>query len=199
MLVTARSITLFVMTSLLLVACGSSPPVRYYALTSSSAHAPQDVEDAAILGLGPLELPEYLNRTQIVTRGIGAELRVDEFSRWAEPLNLSLHRIVAANVDALLDNVVVVSFPYDAAIQTAVDYRLLGEVDRFDADRSGRVVLDVQWVISQVGSDLAAPPRRSHYQAQSADASDPASVAEAMNETLLLFSQDIADELASVL
>jgi len=51
-------------------------------------------------------IPEYLNRSQSLTRGAGAEMQVDEFNRWAEPLSLSLHRIVSTNVDNLLDSVV---------------------------------------------------------------------------------------------
>ena len=199
MSVTARSITLCVLVSLMLVACGSSPPVRYYTLSTVASAPGQDADDAIMIGLGPLGMPEYLNRSQIVTRGAGAEMLVDEFSRWAEPLGLSLHRIVSTNVDNLLDGVVVVAFPYGSVIRSQVDYRLLGDVSRFDADRSGRVVLELQWVMSEVSSGIVVPPRRSRYETQAARAGDPAAIAEAMNEVLLRFSRDIADELAAVL
>jgi len=124
---------------------------------------------------------------------------VDEYSRWAEPLGLSLHRVVSTNVDNLLDAAVVIAFPYDSVIRSQVNYRLLGDVSRFDADRSGQVVLELQWVISEVGSGIVVPPRRSRYEAQAARAGDPAAIAAAMNEALYLFSQDIASELAAVL
>ena len=199
MSVTARSITLCVLVSLMLVACGSSPPVRYYTLSTVGSAPGQNADDAIILGFGPLGIPEYLNRSQIVTRGAGAEMLVDEYSRWAEPLGLSLHRVVSTNVDNLLDAVVVVAFPYDSVIRSQVNYRLLGDVSRFDADRSGQVVLELQWVISEVGSGIVVPPRRSRYEAQAARAGDPAAIAAAMNEALYLFSQDIASELAAVL
>jgi len=199
MSVTARSITLCILVSLMLVACGSSPPVRYYTLSTVGSAPGQDADDPIIIGLGPLGMPEYLNRSQIVTRGAGAEMLVDEFSRWAEPLGLSLHRVVSTNVDKLLDGAVVVAFPYDSVIRSQVDYRLLGDVSRFDADRSGRVVLELQWVMSEVSSGIVVPPRRSRYETQAARAGDPAAIAEAMNEVLLRFSRDIADELAAVL
>ena len=199
MIVTARSIAFSVLVLFTVVGCGSSPPVRYYALSATSTEARQDPDDAAILGLGPLRMPEYLNRSQIVTRGASAEFQVDEFSRWAEPLSLSLHRVVSTNIDKLLDDVVVIAFPYDATIRTHVDYRLMGEVGRFDADRSGRVVLEVQWYIAEVDSEIAVAPHRSHYEIQATPSGGHAAAAEAMNKALLLFSQDIASALAAAM
>jgi uncharacterized lipoprotein YmbA len=199
MMVTARTITLCILTSLVLVACGSSPPVRYYALAPMSTEPRQEANDPVVLGLGPLSMPEYLNRSQIVTRGAGAEMNVDEYSRWAEPLGPALHRIVSTDVDNLLDGVVVVAFPYDSMIRAQVNYRVLGEVSRFDADQSGQVILEVLWGVSEVGADVVVAPHRSHYKAQAASAGNPATMAEAMNEALLLFSQDIASKLDAVL
>jgi uncharacterized lipoprotein YmbA len=199
MLGTARSITLCVFVSLLLVACGSSPPVRYFSLSPADSAQREDSDDAVTLGLGPLRMPEYLNRSQIVTRGAGAEMKVDEFSRWAEPLGDAIHRVVSTDVDKLLDGVVVIAFPWESAVRAQVDYRLLGNVVRFDADRSGRIVLEAQWGIVDVESEVAVPTHRSHYEARAASSEDPAGVAVAMNEALAKFSRDIASELEAVL
>ena len=199
MTVNARFITLSVLASLLLAACGSSPQVRFFSLSPMDGGYKQDPDDAVVLGLGPLRMPEYLNRSQIVTRGAGTELQVDEFSRWAEPLNLSVHRVVSIDVDRLLEGVVVVAFPYESVIRTQVDYRLVGNVNRFDADRSGRIVLEVQWAIAEVGEGLAVPAHRSRYEAQAATADDPGAVTAAMNKALAQFSRDIASELEAAL
>ena len=144
MFATARSITLCILLTATIAACGSSPPVQYYALSTAGGVGSTAQDGAATLGLGPLRMPEYLNRTQFVTRTSGTEMQVDEFNRWAEPLSPSMHRIVAANVDRLRDDLTVIAFPYDAVIRNIVDYRLHGDVVRFDADNSGRVVLEVQ-------------------------------------------------------
>ena len=199
MLLTIRTLSLIFATVLLVSACGSSPPVRYYTLSTSSAVTPDDPADAAILGLGPLDIPEYLNRNQIVTRGNGAELIVNDFSHWAEPLDKAVHRVIAAEVDNLMSDVVVVPFPYDAVVRTDVDYRLFGKVDRFEADTSGNVVLDIQWTVAIPGVRMILPPRRSSYEARATSAGDPGSVAAAMDETLRQFSRDIAARLGPVL
>ena len=199
MLTMVRTITFGVLASLLLAACGSSPQVRYFSLTPTHSGYQQDPDGAAMLGLGPLRMPEYLNRSQIVTRGVGAELWVDEFSRWAEPLSLSVHRVVATDVDNLLVGVVVAAFPYESAIRSQVDYRLVGDVNRFDADQSGRIVLETQWAIAKVGAGLLVPARRTRYESQAASADDPAAVVKAMNQALAQFSRDIANELEAAL
>ncbi len=199
MIVTARSITLCVLVSLLVAACGSSPPVRYFALSPMDSVQRQDPDDAVTLGVGPLRLPEYLNRSQIVTRGGGSELEVDEFSRWAEPLTLALHRVVSTDVDNMMDGVIVIAFPWESVVRNDVDYRLLGEVTRFDADRSGRVVLDIQWAITDVPGGVAVAIRRSKYETRAARSDDPAVVASAMNDALAMFSRDVVSELEVVL
>jgi len=199
MYLTARSITLCAVVSLLIAACGSSPPVRYFALSPMDSVQQQDPDDSVTLGVGPLRLPEYLNRSQIVTRGGGSELEVDEFSRWAEPLTQAFHRVVSTDVDNMMNGVMVITFPWEAVVHNDVDYRLLGEVTRFDADRSGRVVLDIQWTISDVSAGVAMPPRRSRYETRAARSDDPAIVASAMNDALAMFSRDVVSELEMVL
>ena len=199
MIVTARSITLCVLVSLLVAACGSSPPVRYFALSPMDSVQRQDPDDAVTLGLGPLRLPEYLNRSQLVTRGNGSELEVDEFSRWAEPLTLALHRVVSTDVDNMMDGVIVIAFPWESVVRNEVDYRLLGEVTRFDADRSGRVVLDIQWAIADVPGEVAVAIHRSKYETRAARPDDPAIVTSAMNDALAMFSRDVVSELEVIL
>jgi uncharacterized protein len=200
MITTARSITYYVMVLVLFTACSASPPVRYFSLSSTIVDGRQNSDDAVVLGLGPMRMAEYLNRSQIVTRGAGAEIKVDEFSRWAEPLAVAFHRVVSTDVDNTMDGVTVLAFPWGSAVRGQVNYRLLGDVIRFDADRSGRVVLETQWGIIAVDSDEAVVrPRRTRYEAQTESPGDPAAVASAMNEALAKFSRDIASEMKAVL
>ncbi len=200
MYLTARSITLCAVVSLLIAACGSSPPVRYFALSPMDSEQRQDLDDAVTLGVGPIRFPEYLNRSQIVTRGAGSELEVDDYSRWAEPLTQALLRVVSADVDNMMNGVMVITFPWEAVVHNDVDYRLVGEVTRFDADRSGRVVLDIQWAISDVSAEeVAVPPRRRKYETRAAGSDDPANVASAMNDALAMFSRDVVSEMEKVL
>jgi len=199
MIATARSIVFCILVALLLNACGSSPPVRYFSLSTTTAGG-EDRDDAVVLGLGPLRIAGYLERSQIVTRGAGAEVKVDEFSRWAEPLTIALHRVVSTDVDNMMDGVIVVAFPFESVVRTQVDYRLLGDVVRFDADPGGRVILETQWGIGVAESgEILIRELRSRYEAQARSVDDPAAVASAMNDALAKFSRDIANKFEAAL
>lgn len=199
MRVRTRLITVSAVLLLMLSACGSSPPVRFYSLNPIDADYRQDPDDSVMLGLGPLRIPDYLNRSQIVTRDVAAEMRVDEYSRWTESLAISLHRIVSTDVDNLLQGVVVVMFPYEAVVRTQLDYRLVGDVNRFDADSTGKVVLEIQWGIIDKDAKMVVPVRRNRYQAQATTVGDLGAVVTAMNDALSQFSRDIASKLQPAL
>ncbi len=178
---------------LLLGACGSSPAVRYYSLQPVETGYQLDPAGSPVLTVRPLRMPQYLDRSQMVSRGSDAEMIVDDIHRWAEPLDEAIHRTIASNVDSLLQSVSVAAFP-SAALLNA-DYRLAGRIYRFDADRGGLVVLDVQWGVGGVDDKLLVPPRRNRYETQAADPDDPGAIALAMSEVLAQFSRDIAREL----
>lgn len=183
---------------LLFGACSSSPPSRFYTLSALDADTVTTGETGRLLGLGPFRMPEYLNRSQIVTRGDDAAMLIDEFVRWSEPLALALPRIVATNVDNLLADTGVAVFPFEPIIRDQLDYRLVGDIKRFDADQRGQVVLDVQWTVSDQGGGIVVALQRGRYQAQAADAADPGAVIAAMNETLASFSREVAVRLESL-
>ncbi len=177
--------------------CGSSPPVDYYTLQPIADSGAVTPRDARVIALGPLEVPGYLDRPQLVTQSSEGKVKVDELSRWAEPLAEALPRVLTANVDALMDSVVVVSFPYGARMRA--DYRLAGRIIRFDADRSGTAVLEAQWGVQDAQANNVLSPRRSRYTAQVSSAQDPGAVVVAMNQTVAAFSRDIASELTRLL
>ena len=177
-------------------ACGSSPPVRYYSLDALEAGYGATEAGTPRFGVGPFRMPDYLTRAKIVTRSRASEVIIDDYHRWIEPVDAALHRIVAANLDAMLSDVVAVSFPY--RLLNDDELRVVGRVERFDADDHGQVELIVQWGITTAESTYVVPPRREIYRAQASDAGDYNAVAAAMSETLLEFSRDIAGALKSM-
>lgn len=183
---------LTICTALLLQACGSSPSVRYYGLQPIETVYRQSAAELPILGIGPLRMPEYLERSQMVTRGEGSEMLVADFHRWAEPLDQAIHRTLASNVDSLVETATVIAFPYNALIN--VDYRLVGRIERFDADLNGLAVLVVQWTVGESDGTVLLSPRRTRYESRVARPGDPGSNAKAMSDTIAQFSRDIATE-----
>ena len=106
--------------------CGSSPPVQYYDLESLETGYIDDGETFLRVGVGPLRTPDYLSRSQIVTRGKDSTVIVNDFNRWIEPLDDAIHRVVSENLDSLVDDAVVVAFPYTHIAD--LDYQLVGRI-----------------------------------------------------------------------
>jgi hypothetical protein len=175
--------------ALLLGACASSPPVRFYALDSVPRNFGEETGNVNI-GLGPMSFPDYLKRPQIVKRTDGSEMIIAEFHRWAEPVDRSFMRILASNVDDMLDTAVVIVFPHNMNIR--IDIRVVGRVFRFDTDASGLAVLDVQWAAGNGKGQSLVEPRRSRYEARAVDPQDYDEIVNALNETLEAFSRDVA-------
>lgn len=177
-------------------ACGSSPPVRYYDLEALETGYTPDKVGSSSVGVGPLRTPDYLSRPRMVTRASDATIVVNDFERWVEPLDESIHRVMATNLDALLDDAVVVAFPYTHV--TYLDYRVVGRVDRFDADADGLAVLEIQWGVIGPKDEILVQPRRARYEARSAREPTYAAIAHAMSEVVQQLSQDVAARLETL-
>ena len=186
-----------VLFALLLGGCGSSPPVQYYDLEVLETGYVADVDRHLTVGVGPLRTPDYLSRSQIVTRGSDATIIVDDFNRWIEPVDDAIYRIISENLDNLIDDAVVVAFPYTHTAD--LDYQLIGRISRFDADADGTAVLQIQWGVITSKEVFVVKPKRVRYEAKAAQAGDYPALARAMSEVLQQFSRDVAKSLQGVM
>ena len=182
--------------AIVLGACGSSPPVRYYDLEAlETGYAPDKVGSSTV-GVGPLRAPDYLSRPRMVTRAADATIVVNDFDRWVERLDEAIHRVLATNLDAQLDDAVVVAFPYTHI--SDLDYRVVGRVDRFDADADGLAVLEIQWGVIGRNDEILVQPRRARYEARSSREPKYAGIAYAMSEVVQQLSRDVAARLEAL-
>jgi uncharacterized lipoprotein YmbA len=124
----------------------SSPPSRFYLLSPlSSPESLPGTRSESALGVGPVALPEYLNRTQIVTRAGEHQLQLAEFDRWAEPLARSFTRVLVMNLSTLLATDRIALHPWNRS--TPIDYQVIVDVARFDAGEDGTASLLARWSI----------------------------------------------------
>jgi uncharacterized lipoprotein YmbA len=88
---------------LLMAGCGSSPKANFYTLGGS----PQPVKTAATapyhVAIGPISVPEMLDRPQIVTRISPNQVTFNESERWAEPLKNAIPRLLAEQLAQRLE------------------------------------------------------------------------------------------------
>ena len=126
--------------TLALTACGTTPNSNYYLLTSEATNIPAD--SVLSLGVGPIEIPEYLNRNAFVYSRDHNQLHIASFERWAEPLDSAIERVLRLNLASLLNTQNVQSYPFGSneKPEYAVEVSLL----RLDADNSG-ASLTAEW------------------------------------------------------
>jgi uncharacterized lipoprotein YmbA len=166
-------------------------PAEFYLLGPTAAPATQRTQDPVIL-VGPIAMPRYLDRPQIVTRHEAGRVEFDEFSRWAEPLAQTVPSVLAENLSQLVGSERIV--PYLNIQTTTIDYRVVAIISRFDIDGSGQVLLDAKWSLTGPADDSHIMARHSTYRGD-AGARDYLSLVAAMNSLLLRWSEDIADEI----
>jgi uncharacterized lipoprotein YmbA len=128
---------------LLVAACSQTPPTQFYTLSSMQLPASDVGRPNTVVGVGPVTLPEYLDRPQIVTRESGNRVMLADFSVWVEPINGMFMRVLVENLSLLLATDNVISLPQRRPMR--LDYQVEVDVTRFDADLSGRALLDARW------------------------------------------------------
>jgi hypothetical protein len=173
---------------LTLSAClGPRSDASAFFVLSSPVPAAEDAPVAVSIGLGPVMLPGYLDRPQIVTRISDNEIALAEADRWAEPLADNLVRTLEENLAKLLPGSSYVGYPWYAADAPA--YAVALEVRRFEADTSGAVLLDATWRLSR--GDALVDGRATRTEDQ-ATGSDRAAAVAAHSRALAELSREIA-------
>jgi uncharacterized lipoprotein YmbA len=169
--------------------CATSRAPSYYTLTPTAIAAPLE-GSAVIATIGPFTLPEHLNRPQMVTRTAGAEIKLEEFHRWAEALEGVFVRTLASNVARQLGSDTVFEFPVRGKLDTP--NRVQGNVQRFDVDEDGQAILEVQWTLSNRQGKLVGTGIRARYTATASARDDFAARADALSECVAQFAAAIA-------
>ena len=176
--------------------CGSSPPTRFYVLPSltGAETVPPTVLRNLTIGVGPVTLPPYLDRLQIVTRASRARLVLGEFDQWASSLQDNVTRVLAENLSLLIPTDRVLLYPWSRTAEP--DYQVRVEVTQFDAGPSGEVVLAAYWKILS-SNDKELVMRKARFTA-AAGRQDYEATVIAMGHTLDALSQDIATALLTI-
>lgn len=168
--------------------CAGTPDTRFYVLTPLPVTTTAVAGNIAV-GVGPIDLPEYLDRPQIATRTAQNELKLAEFERWAESLKYSFTQVLISNLAALIPTQRVFVYPWRRAV--TVDYQVQAQVSRFDRSVDGDSVLIVRWAILAGDSGRELRRRESTYR-QTPTGPDYAATVAAMNQTLTDFSREVA-------
>ena len=174
--------------------CASSPPSRFYTLTSL---APQQIRQAAqpvSVSIAPVELPDYLDRSQIVTREGLNGLKLAEYDRWLGSLSDNIAAVLAENLAQLLGTDQLFLLP--SLRGGKVDYAVSMRVLRLDCTPGDQVVLKVQWSLCTGSERKGCLTQTARFTEQLHDGRYETMVA-AVSHTLELLSREIAGVISS--
>ncbi|MCL7488956.1 MAG: PqiC family protein [Desulfobulbaceae bacterium] len=181
---------------LLMAGCPRTAPVSYYQLSSNVAG--KTVIDGAamdgkVIGIGPIRLPERLDRPQIITGMDANRLQVSDSHRWIEPLPENISRVLRENLSILLQTERFLFYPWSRS--ATVDYQLIVDVVRFDGEGYKTANLEIIWSLEDGKGTTVLQRQRSRYQAAT-PTPDHQGLVSALSETLTLFCREIAGELS---
>lgn len=135
----------------------ASPEPTFYHLSAAApgkgeaAEATMLPEDVLlVVEIGPVTLPEYLQRPQIVTRRGGSELRIDKFHRWVGSLEDQIERVVAQNVEQFSAQVRVVGYRQQT-VAPALVVEL--DIDDFTGAPGDELLLRANWFVSELKNE----------------------------------------------
>jgi uncharacterized lipoprotein YmbA len=166
--------------------CSSSPPSHFYTLsraaTTGSAAANLSV------AVGPVSIPALVDLPQIVVSTGPNQVTLNEFERWASPLQNNISRVVAENLVAILGTPRVSLF--QQSLNAATDFHVAIEVQGFESAPGDAATLNAVWIVRRTKDGKAETGRttvREPTQQAGYDA-----LAAAHSRALARMSEDIA-------
>ena len=184
----------------LLSACATSPPAQFYTLTPEAYGAAESIVStpfAHSIAVGPVSVPEVVNRPQFVVRDGPNRVVVLESHRWAEPLKSGIAESVAGYLSRDLDGARVTPMTQSAANTAQFDVSL--DVQRFDLTVGDAAAIEVVWTIKARNGGSAPITGRSNVR-ESAQTSGDAfdALVAAQVRALATVSREIAQRLAQL-
>ncbi|HVO23365.1 MAG TPA: PqiC family protein [Candidatus Margulisiibacteriota bacterium] len=146
-------------------------------------------------GLGPIELPPYLDRTELAMRVSPAEVTYAPTDLWAESLKTNLTRVLQQNLSTLLGGEPIVLYPWPRA--SSVSYQIAVTVLQFERTATGEAQLHARWSIRDARRGAEVASKESSFVHPVAPATAVAAV-NALSADVGDLSQEIAAALQSL-
>lgn len=183
-----RSGMVMVALALVLTACSRSPRVTFYTLEPVTRVETAAVTAVPAVSVGPVTLPEVVDRPQLVVRVAANRVEILESHRWAEPLKSEIPRLIAENLRSLLGSSRVSSHLQHAGHEA--DYRVLVDIQRFESSPGEAVTVEAVWSLRRATGGTLKTGRSLVREPVEAIGYDP--LVAAYGRALLAVSRDLA-------
>lgn len=173
-----------------MVGCATSPPSRFYLLNATTAPSAASHADCSV-SVGPISIPDFVDRRQIVIQTGLNRVSINEFERWASPLKTDIGRVVVENLVSLLGSKQVSQYNQPAG--AGATYRVMIDIAHFDSRLGEEADLDSFWTVSSVKNKQSYRGRTTV--AEKPDGRGYASLVLAHSRTIGRMSTDIANKI----
>jgi len=196
-----RSLAALLVAAALLSGCsvllGSrSDPPRLYVLTAEPpAAASAAVATDLILGLGPVNLPGYLDRKGIVTRVAANRLEASRNDLWAESLAANFKSVLEQDLRLRLPGVTIRSFPWGPSARPQLSVAV--EVARFEATAAGTAELHARWTLADANDRTVLVSREAELSQPIASGGGTEALVAALGQAIAALSEQIVAEVAA--
>jgi len=180
-----------IVTLVTLAACAAPAKPRYYTLSSEStalAKAAGEVSEYRV-AVGPVSVPEALDRPQIVLRVAPNRYAISDPEHWSEPLKSAIPRVIADEIGQRLPAARVAAHRQHGG--QAADYRVLIDVLRFESVPGESITLEAAWSVLSRGGERLREARSVFV--EPVDAPGVAPLVAAHGKALAVLSREIAD------
>ena len=169
--------------------CGSVPVENFYTLTAAAPTSAAPASKGIDIFIGPITVPEMLDRPQLVMQFAPNRIAVLEQQRWAQPLASEILRVMALNLQNNLVNARVTTQRQAGVTDTAT--RLSLEVLRFDSLLGKEVNIELSWLVQHGAAGKPIRGRAAAREAVAAPGYD--AIMTAHSRALATLSRDLAE------
>ena len=131
----------------LLAGCSTLPKTSFYTLGTNPPLERATTTPQYAVAIGPVTVPEMIDRPQFVTRVGANQVAIAESARWAEPLKSEIPRAIADNLRQLLADARVSTYPQRSDAETDAAIRVFIDVQRFDSAPGDAATIEVLWTV----------------------------------------------------
>ena len=160
---------------------------RYFVLHAASSSGSGPPAGVSI-GVGPVTLPGYVRRPEILTRTSAAELRPTDVERWGEPLVDAVPRVLGRDLAIELGTLDVRPFPWFREDQP--DVQVVVDIQRFEREGDAGVV-GARYEVRDLRPKGRALARETEHRA-TASSKEAEGTVEALSQGLAALARELA-------
>lgn len=136
---------LALMSTLWLLGCGTSAKTHYYTLNTPPPPAAQSSATGPIIVIGPVTLPDLVDRPQLVLRTSDNQVSISDTHRWAQSLKRAVAQAVAENLAREINPSRVQLL--GQSLSDEADLRIAIDILRFESTLGVQTTIEAKWTV----------------------------------------------------